>query len=129
MIPRLMMGVLLLAVAACTPPVAEASAAEAAAPWACRDVVRGAAEEAYALARFRDDQRAVILLPAGKAAAGYEPETRLLSDEGVRLLGLLKANAEPETLPPPFPVSPSAMTDKKVATGIAAADACVANAA
>ena len=69
MIPRLMMGELFLAVAACTTPVAEAPAAESAAPWACRDVAGGAAVQAYALARFRDDQRAVILLPAGRVAA------------------------------------------------------------
>jgi hypothetical protein len=125
--PRLMMGALFLAVAACATPVAKAPAAEAAAPWACRDVVRGAAVQAYALARFHDDQRAVILLPAGKAPAEYEAETRRLRDEGAPLLGALKANAESETLPPPPPVSPGTMTDEKVATGIAAADACVAN--
>jgi hypothetical protein len=129
MILRLLMGALLLAAAACTTPVAE-TPAEVAAPWACRDAVRGAAVQAYALARFRDDQRAVILLPAGKGAAEYEAETKRLRDEGARLLGVLKAN-DPgsETLPPPPPVSPSAMTDEKVAAGIAAADTCVANAA
>jgi hypothetical protein len=129
MITRLLMGALLLAAAACTTPVAEAPA-EVAAPWACRDVVRSAAVQAYALARFRDDQRAVILLPAGKAAAEYEAETRRLREEGARLLGLLKVNdPESEALPPPPHVAPSAMTDEKVAAGIAAADACVAKAA
>ncbi|WP_291194359.1 hypothetical protein [Hyphomonas sp.] len=129
MITRLMMAAVLLAATACTTPVADAPA-EVAAPWACRDVVRGAAVQAYALARFRDDQRAVILLPAGKGAAEYEAETNRLRDEGARLLGMLKAN-DPgsETLPPAAPASPSAMTDEKVAAGIAAADACVANAA
>jgi hypothetical protein len=127
---RLMMGALLLAAAACTTPVAETPAAEAASPWACRDVVRGAAVQAYALARFRDDQRAVILLPAGKAVAEYEAETKRLRDEGARLLGVLKANdPDSEALPPPALVSPNAMTDEKVAAGIGAADACVANAA
>lgn len=128
MITRLLMAAVLLGVTACATPVAE-TPAEAAAPWACRDAVRGAAVQAYALARFRDDQRAVILLPAGKGAADYEAETKRLRDEGARLLGVLKAN-DPgsETLPPPAPVSPSAMTDEKVAAGIAAADACVANA-
>ena len=129
MILRLVMGALLLTATACTTPVADAPA-EASAPWACRDVVRGAAVQAYALARFRDDQRAVILLPASKGAAEYEAETKRLRDEGARLLGVLKANdPESETLPPPTPVSPGAMTDEKVAAGIAAADACVANAA
>ena len=130
MITRLLMAALLLAVGACATPVAETPKAEVEAPWACRGVVRGAAVQAYALARFRDDQRAVILLPAGKGAAEYEAETRRLRDEGARLLGVLKANdLESETLPPPPPVSPGAMTDEKVAAGIAAADACVANAA
>ncbi len=130
MMTRLLMGALLLAVAACTTPVAETPAAEDAAPWGCRDIVRGAAVQAYALARFRDDQRAVILLPAGKAVAEYEAETKRLRDEGARLLGVLKANdPDSEALPPPAPVSPNAMTDEKVAAGIAAADACVANAA
>jgi hypothetical protein len=129
MITRLLMGALLLGAAACTTPVAEAPA-EVAAPWACLNVVRGAAVEAYALARFRDDQRAVILLPAGKGAAEYEAETKRLRDEGARLLGVLKANdPDSEALPPPPAVSPRAMTDEKVAAGIAAADACVANAA
>lgn len=128
MITRLLMAAVLLGATACTTPVADAPT-EVAAPWACRDVVRGAAVQAYALARFRDDQRAVILLPAGKGAAEYEAETKRLRDEGARLLGVLKANdPESETLPPPPSVSPSAMTDEKVAAGIAAADACVANA-
>jgi len=126
---QLMMAALALTATACTTPVAETPTAEVAAPWSCRDVVRGAAVQAYALARFRDDQRAVILLPAGKGAAEYEAETRRLREEGARLLSVLKANdPESEALPPPSPVSPSAMTDEMVAAGIAAADACVANA-
>lgn len=128
MITRLTMAAVLLAATACTTPVADAPA-DAAAPWACRDVVRGAAVQAYALARFRDDQRAVILLPAGKGAAEYEAETRRLREEGARLLGVLKASdPASEALPPPPPVAPNAMTDAKVAAAISAADACVANA-
>jgi hypothetical protein len=127
MMKRLLTGAVLLAAAACTTPVTPA-APEATAPWACRDVVRGAAVQAYALARFRDDQRAVILLPAGKAVAEYEAETKRLRDEGARLMGVLKANdPEADKLSPPAPVSPETMTEEKVTAGIAAADACVAN--
>lgn len=127
MIARLLMGVLAFGLAACTTPVTEAAAPE---PWPCRDVVRTAAVQAYALARFRDDQRAVILLPAGKAMAEYEAETKRLRDEGARLMAVLRANdPEADTLPPPAAVSPETMMSQKVAPGIAAADACVANAA
>ncbi len=130
MIPRLMMGALLFAVTACTTPVAEMPVPEEAAPWACRGVVRGAAVQAYAFARFRDDQRAVMMVLTGKGAAEYEAETRRLRDEGARLMGVLRANdPEADKLPPPAPVSPNAMTEEKVTAGIAAADACVANAA
>jgi len=127
---RLLMAAMAFAAAACTTPVAEAPALEEAAPWACRQVVRTAAVQAYALARLRDDQRAVILLPAGKAAAEYEAETKRFRDEGARLMAVLKANdPEADKLPPPAPVSPGALTEEKVTAGIAAADACVANAA
>jgi hypothetical protein len=127
MMKRLLTGAVLLATVACTTPVTAAAPAEAA-PWACRDVVRTAAVQAYAYARFRDDQRAVILLPAGKAVAEYEAETKRLRDEGARLMGVLKANdPEADKLSPPAPVSPETMTEEKVTAGIAAADACVAN--
>lgn len=127
MMTRLMMAALVCAVSACASPAEPAPEPEA---WACRDGVRGAAVQAYALARFRDDQRAVILLPAGKAAAEYEAETKRLRDEGARLMAALKANdPASDDLPSPAPVLPSAMTDEKVSAGIAAADACMANAA
>ncbi|MEX1252606.1 MAG: hypothetical protein WEA77_15635 [Hyphomonas sp.] len=126
---RLLMADMVFA-AACTTPLAEAPAREEAAPWACREVMRTAAVQAYALARLRDDQRAVILLPAGKAVAEHEAETKHFRDEGARLMAALKAN-DPEAykLPPPAPVSPGALTEEKVTAGIAAADARVANAA
>ena len=128
MMKRLLTGALLLAAAACTTPVT-AAAPEAATPWACRDTVRTAAVQAYALARFRDDQRAVILLPAGKAVAEYEADTKRFRDEGARLMGVLKANdPAADDLPPPAPVSPNSVTEEKVTAAIAAADACVAGA-
>lgn len=123
---RLLTGALLLVAAGCTTPVT-AAAPDDAAPWACRDLVRGAAVQAYALARFRDDQRAVILLPAGKAVAEYEAETKRVRDAGARLMGVLKANdPAADDLPPPAPVSPNSMTEEKVTADIAAADTCVA---
>lgn len=126
MMKRLLTVAVLLAAAACTTPVT-AAAPETAAPWACRDVVRGAAVQAYALARFRDDQRAVILLPAGKSVAEYEAATKRFRDEGARLMGVLRANdPEADDLPPPAPVSPESVTEEKVTAAIAAADACVA---
>jgi hypothetical protein len=126
MITRLLMGALVLVSAACTTPVKQTLVRET---WTCRDVVRGAAVQAYALARFRDDQRAVILLPSGKAAAEYEAETKRLREDGARLMGVLKANdPEAETLPLPASVSLNAMTGEKVAAATAAADACVAGA-
>lgn len=129
MMQRVFSAALLLGAAACTTPVT-AAAPEEAAPWACRDVVRGAAVQAYALARFRDDQRAVILLPAGKSVAEYEATTKALRDEGARLMGVLRANdPAADDLPPPAPVSPDSVTEEKVTAAIAAADACVANAA
>jgi len=126
MITRLLMGALVFVSAACTTPVPQTPAPEA---WACRDVVRTAAVQAYALARFRDDQRAVILLPAGKAVAEYEAETKRQREDGARLIGALKANdPEADSLPPPPAVSPGTMTGEKVAAGIAAAEACMARA-
>ena len=123
---RLLTGALLLVAAGCTTPVT-AAAPDDAAPWVCRDLVRGAAVQAYALARFRDDQRAVILLPAGKAVAEYEAETKRVRDAGARLMGVLKANdPAADDLPPPAPVSPNSMTEEKVTADIAAADTCVA---
>ncbi len=127
---RLLIAPMVFAAVACTTPMAEAPARGEAAPWACREVVRNAAVQAYALARFRDDQRAVILLPAGKPVAEYEADTKRFRDGGARLMAALKANdPEADKLPPPAPVSPDAMTEEKVTAGFAAADACVANAA
>lgn len=126
MMKRLLTGALLLVAAGCTTPLS-AAAPDEAAPWACRDLVRGAAVQAYALARFRDDQRAVILLPAGKAVAEYEAGTKRVRDEGARLMGVLKANdPAADDLPPPALVSPNSMTEEKVTADIAAADTCVA---
>jgi len=123
---RFLTGALLLAAAACTTPVT-ATAPEEAAPWACRDTVRSAAVQAYAHARFRDDQRAVILLPAGKAVAEYEAATKRFRDEGARLMSMLKANdPTADDLPPPAPILPNSVTEEKVTAAIAAADACVA---
>jgi len=128
MMKRLLTGAVLLATAACTTPVT-ATAPEEAAPWACRDTVRGAAVQAYPLAHFRDDQRAVILLPAGKAVAQYEADTKRFRDEGARLMDVLKANdPAADDLPPPPPVSPNSMTEEKLTAAIIAADACVAGA-
>ena len=121
MITRLLIGAMALTTAACTTPATEPPAPEI---WACRDVVQSAAAHAYALARFRDDQRAVILLPAGKAVAEYEAETKRLRDEGARQLAVLKEN-DPDA-GAPRPVSPDKVTGEKVANVIASADACVA---
>lgn len=130
MMQRVFSAALLLGTAACTTPVTAATTPDADSPWACRDVLRSAVVQAYALARFRDDQRAVILLPAGTAVAEYEAETKRLRDEGGRLMEVLKANdPTADGLPPPAPVSPQTVTEEKVTTAIAAADACVANAA
>lgn len=128
MMRRLLLAGLALSCAGCTTPVTVSAPQPE--PWACRDVVRIAAVQAYALARFRDDQRAVILLPAGKGAADYEAATKRLRDEGARLLAGLKANdPDADTIALPSPVLPEAMTEAKVAAGIAGADACVAKAA
>lgn len=127
MITRLVVGALVLGLTACTTPAAEAPAAEA---WECRDAVRNAAVRAYALARFRDDQRAVILLPAGKAAAEYEAETKRLRDEGARLMAVLKANdPASDALPPPPAIEPASVTEEMAAAAIGEAYACVAKAA
>ncbi len=126
MITRLVSGALILFVAACAAPGWRTPAAE---PWACRDAVRGAAIHAYALARNRDDQRAVILLPAGQAAAAYETETQRLRTEGARLLDVLERyDPEADKLPAPARPTASALTPEQVAARIEAADACVANA-
>jgi hypothetical protein len=126
MMTRLLTGGLVLALAACATPVAEAPQPEAPAQevTACRDIVRSAALQAYALAKFRDDQRAVILLPAGKAAAEYEAETKRLRDEGARLMAALEATW-PATGPTPV-VQPGSVTEAQVAGRIAEADACLA---
>lgn len=124
MITRLVSGALILFVAACAAPGWRAPAAE---PWACRDAVRGAAIHAYALAKNRDDQRAVILLPAGQGAADYEKETQRLRDEGARLLDLLKKyDPEADKLPAPARPAASELNADLVAARIEAADACVA---
>ena len=126
MMKRLLTGGLVLALAACATPVAEAPAPEAPAEevTACRDIVRSAGLQAYSLARHRDDQRAVILLPTGKAVADYEAETKRLRDEGARLLAALAATW-PVTGPMPA-VPPGSVTETQVAVRIAEADACLA---
>jgi hypothetical protein len=123
------MGTVLLAAAACETPETPLPPPEAAAGnvTACRDIVRSAGLQAYSLARHRDDQRAVILLPAGKAAADYEAETKRLRDEGARLMAALGATW-PVTGPTPA-VPPGSVTEAQVAGRIAEADACLANAA
>jgi hypothetical protein len=129
MIARLLTGSLVFALAACATPVAEAPAPEAPAEevTACRDIVRSAAMQAYSLARYRDDQRAVILLPAGKAAAEYEAESRRLRDEGARLMAALETAYPQAAAMPPMPaVPPGSVTEAQVVTRIAEAEACLA---
>ncbi|WP_353256544.1 hypothetical protein [Hyphomonas sp.] len=124
MITRLVSGALILWVSACAALGVPAPAAE---PWACRDAVRSAAIHAYALARNRDDQRAVILLPAGQGAADYEKETQRLRSKGARLLDLLKQyDAEADKLSAPARPAASELNAERVAARIEAADACAA---
>jgi hypothetical protein len=128
MMARLLMGALVIALAACATPVAEAPAPEAPAEetTACRDIVRSAAMQAYALARFRDDQRAVILLPAGKAAAEYEAETARLRDDGAWLMAELeRVYPEAAEMPPMPAVRPGSLTEAQVADRIAEAETCL----
>lgn len=120
MIVRLLMGAAVLAVAACATPVETPAPEMTAEVTACRDIVRSAGMHAYALAKFRDDQRAVILLPAGKAAAEYEAETKRLRDEGARLMAVYP---QAEGMPA---VQPGSATEAEVAARIAEADACLA---
>lgn len=128
MITRLLMGALVFLAAACT-TAATPAPEPAQAAWACRDVVRDAAVHAYAMARYRDDQRAVIILPAGKEMAAYEGETKRLRSEGARLIGALRANdPQADSLPPPRQIAMPALSDGMVAAKIEAADACVAGA-
>jgi hypothetical protein len=92
-------------------------------------VVRGAAVHAYALAKNRDDQRAVILLPAGQGAADYEKETQRLRSEGARLLALLETyDPRADKLPAPARPAASELNADLVAARIETADACVAKA-
>lgn len=128
MIVRLLMGGIVLALAACATQVAEAPAPEAPVQevTACRDIVRSAAMQAYALARYRDDQRAVILLPAGKAAAEYEAETARLRDDGAWLMAELeRVYPEVAAMPPMPSVQPGSLTEAQVADRIAEAEACL----
>lgn len=125
---RLLMGGVVLALAACTTPVAEAPQPEAQAQevTACRDIVRSAAMQAYALARYRDDQRAVILLPAGKAAAEYEAVTARLRDDGAWLMAELeRVYPEAAGMPPMPAVRPGSLTEAQVADRIAEAETCL----
>jgi hypothetical protein len=128
---RLLMGAFLLGAAACTapgaPPAAEPAPAEAEV-WACRDAVRDAAAHAYAMARYRDDQRAVMLFPAGPAMAQYEAETQRLRDEGARLLAALKTHDPEAEQAPTQPPSIPSLSEELVAAKIEAADACMASA-
>jgi hypothetical protein len=124
MITRLVSGAQILWVSACAAPGVPAPAAE---PWACRDAVRSAAIHAYALARNRDNQRAVILLPAGQGAADYEKETQRLRGEGARLLDLLKQyDPEADRLSAPARPAASELNAERVAARVEAADACAA---
>jgi hypothetical protein len=86
---------------------------------ACGKIVQEAGLHAYAHARFRDDQRALMLFPSGAAAAAYEAETQRLRETGKRLL----STSQVVDLPI---VAPSATTPDDVAARIAAADACLA---
>lgn len=128
MIVRLLTGGLVLALAACATPVAEAPPPEAPAEevTACREIIRSAAMQAYSLARYRDDQRAVILLPAGKAAAEYEAETKRLRDDGARLMAELESVYPEAAAMPPMPaVPPGSVTEAQVADRIAEAETCL----
>ena len=128
MMTRPMMAALVCAMSACATPVAEAPAREAPAEevTACRDIIRSAAMQAYALARYRDDQRAVILLPAGKAAAEYEAETKRLRDDGARLMAELeRAYPEAAEMPPMPAVQPGSLTQAQVVDRIAEAETCL----
>lgn len=128
MILRLLMGAVVLAVAACATPVAEAPAPEAPAEevTACRDIIRSAAMQAYSLARYRDDQRAVILLPAGKAAAEYEAETKRLRDDGAWLMAELeRVYPEAASMPPLPAVPPGSVSEAQVVDRIAEAETCL----
>lgn len=121
---RLMMGAIVFLASACMAAPKPVETAEA---WSCRDAVREAVSYAYAMAKHRDDQRAVMLFPAGPAAAAYDAETKRLRDEGARLLDALKANdpaaASLEPLAPP-PVA--SLSEALVKEKILAADACLA---
>ena len=128
MMTRLLTGGLVLALAACATPVAEAPQPEAPAQEviACRDIIRSAAMHAYALARYRDDQRAVILLPAGKAAAEYEAETKRLRDDGAWLMAELeRVYPEAASMPPMPAVQPGSLTQAQVVDRIAEAETCL----
>ena|SRR3990167_9680442 len=127
MIARLSVGALVLLSAACTTPVAPAPEPGA---WPCSSLVQDAASRSYGLARYRDDQRAVMLFPAGPAMAQYEAETAHHRAEGARLLALLKANIlYTDRLPPPEPLVLSSLNEPDVTARVAEADACVAGAA
>lgn len=96
----------------------------------CQDMGGIAAAQASALARFRGDLRAVILLPSGEGTAGYEAATRRLQSEDARLRALLKAGVpDTDTKALPRPVFQETMTEAEVAAGIADADACLATVA
>jgi hypothetical protein len=128
MIVRLLTGGLVLALAACATLVAEAPQPEAPAKevTACRDIVRSAALQAYSLARYRDDQRVVILLPAGKAAADYEAETKRLRDDGAWLMAELESVYPEAAAMPPMPaVPPGSVTEAQVVDRIAEAETCL----
>ena len=128
MMTRSMVGALALTLAACATPVAETPAPEAPAEevTACRDIIRSAAMQASSLARYRDDQRAVILLPAGKAAAEYEAETKRLRDEGARLMAELESVYPEAASMPPLPaVPPGSVSEAQVVDRIAEAETCL----
>jgi hypothetical protein len=120
---RLSIGAFVFLAAACT---AAPKPAEEAQGWACRDTVREAVSYAYAMAKHRDDQRAVMLFPAGPAMAAYEAETKRLRDEGARLLAALKqhdpaASSLAPLAPPPVAGLSEALIEEKILN----ADACM----
>lgn len=122
---RLTVGALVFLAAACAAP-GKPALPEAETTFVCRDVVREAASYAYAMAKHRDDQRAVMLFPAGPAMAAYEAETKRLRSDGARLLGALAQNDPAASgLTPLAPPPTASLSEALVAEKIGKADACL----